>query len=335
MIQKRSDKTNLSDEQIWLLKWIMAQPKFEKWMEVVKNGIEVDLEDILSNVIKKKSITNKEINEIRNASFLKNLETYKIESSTRNDVISVLLIDKLKELIDALPKNVLSWPKTIKISDKETLLNIDMNVKAKGFLEKLENEGRIFSDAINFWDNWIAGWRVIRYFKESFWLSNLTQVRKKINSFNIPLLKVSDNQERFPWIDIVDRLYKKSEKLRPKTSIKDTMQITVPDVDDQIIGEILSLREFLKIQNHEPEDVHVDDELLGRLFKKLENWYDLYTVGSYDGTIHQLLNVFVKAEEFKNPIKIWTINKLSITEKKYNKNQKDPRNLYSISAEVL
>jgi hypothetical protein len=76
-------------------------------MVIVQDGIEVNLIDILSKVIKKKAITNKEISQIRESSLLENLEKYKATSQARNDIISVLLIDKVKELIDSLPTNVL------------------------------------------------------------------------------------------------------------------------------------------------------------------------------------------------------------------------------------
>jgi hypothetical protein len=45
------------------------------------------------------------------------------------------------------------------------------------------------------------------------------------------------------------------------------MQITVAEFDDKLIGENLSLKEFLKVQDYRPEDVSQHTELLGRLFR--------------------------------------------------------------------
>jgi hypothetical protein len=88
------------------------------------------------------------------------------------------------------------------------------------------------------------------------------------------------------------------------------------------------------VQDYRPEDVSQHTELLGRLFRTW-NWYDLYTIGTYNGTADHLLNVFIKQEPFKTPPKIWTINKLLITEKKYYEKPKDPKHPYNITAEIL
>jgi hypothetical protein len=322
---------NLSKKEIWLLKWVLAQPKFTNWIDILQEGVKIDLTDLLEKAIKKWTLTNKEIVDIRSSSLLENLAAYKNVRESKNDIVSVLLINEIEEMISSLPTAVLPWLTKIQSTESQQR-NIDININTPAFLQSLEENGRVFSDAINFGE-WLGEWLVLLSFQKAFGTNTLLQVKKKINSLDIKWVLLWDKQEYIPRKTIIDALYLKSGRSRPKKSIKETMQFVPVTPNDQLVGEIMSLGGFIKQQNFRPEDIHENMELLGRFFKS-DNWYDIYTIGTYSDEPNHFLNVFIKQKAWVNPV-TWTINKLCITQIVNYPKPKNPLYPLSINAEII
>lgn len=308
-----------SKEEENFFRGLAKQPYYSKAIEQLQQGTWLDLADIIWKITTSGKINLEDIytlrgdkNELNNSAFNNNLGEYEDYLKSISDTISLLFIEKLRE-IDKKIWVILPWVKKVALNDAQTTKQRDLTVYWNNFLKDLEKiDWLISKDEMFFRDeDYIT---IEKSFMKHFKCDTLPQLRKKLNDLELASAIIQSKQTVIPWKEIISKLYTKTGRKRPNLIANLHIPDTENSIDISYVNATPNIGFFLhKIQNLSFANLYKWQTLLWRYHSIDQENNMVFTIWTNSSNRWDYLVLKAPIESEDQIPDTWTVKLLQIT----------------------